>query len=187
MGTKCKQLRRIAIEHGMNSPEAREWRLHSKHCEKCRMEIFILDSLKNQAEEQSAHLGRNEVEQLMNVVRRNAENKSRFSSSLLLKIACILILLFSVFSLYQQSPGNNEENTTIHNTENSTGKISLIKLNLKKNKAHTPAAPPSLSETADNDMDSLRERVENQKQLLADLIDREMPYFDETEMYGPRN
>ena len=69
MNRKCDQLRTRAMEHGEGSEEYTAWVLHCRHCSECRSELFILETLREDAEDEKVHLPREKVAQLAMMAR----------------------------------------------------------------------------------------------------------------------
>ena len=69
MNRKCDQLRTRAMEHGEGSEEYAAWVLHCRHCSECRSELFILETLREDAEDEKVHLPREKVAQLAMMAR----------------------------------------------------------------------------------------------------------------------
>ena len=69
MNHKCDQLRTRAMEHGEGSEEYAAWVLHCRHCSECRSELFILETLREDAEDEKVHLPREKVAQLAMMAR----------------------------------------------------------------------------------------------------------------------
>ena len=69
MNRKCDHLRTRAMEHGEGSEEYAAWVLHCRHCSECRSELFILETLREDAEDEKVHLPREKVAQLAMMAR----------------------------------------------------------------------------------------------------------------------
>ena len=69
MNRKCDQLRTRAMEHGESSEEYAAWVRHCRHCSDCRSELFILETLREDAEDEKVHLPREKVAQLAMMAR----------------------------------------------------------------------------------------------------------------------
>lgn len=69
MSKGCDELRDAALANGLESREGLAWRVHCRGCAKCREELFILETLQRQARDERRHLGRREVETLLQQVR----------------------------------------------------------------------------------------------------------------------
>lgn len=69
MNRKCDQLRTRAMEHGEGSEEYAAWVRHCRHCSDCRSELFILETLREDAEDEKVHLPREKVAQLAMMAR----------------------------------------------------------------------------------------------------------------------
>ena len=57
------------MEHGEGSEEYAAWVLHCRHCSECRSELFILETLREDAEDEKVHLPREKVAQLAMMAR----------------------------------------------------------------------------------------------------------------------
>ncbi|MBR5025082.1 MAG: hypothetical protein IKX48_08440 [Victivallales bacterium] len=57
------------MEHGEGSEEYTAWVLHCRHCSECRSELFILETLREDAEDEKVHLPREKVAQLAMMAR----------------------------------------------------------------------------------------------------------------------
>jgi len=71
MKRRCKVLRERALKAGIDSPEASMWRIHSRSCLDCQTEHFLLEALQRQAHSQRQHLGRAEVDELLEAARKH--------------------------------------------------------------------------------------------------------------------
>ena len=69
MNRKCDQLRTRAMEHGEGREEYAAWVRHCRHCSDCRSELFILETLREDAEDEKVHLPREKVAQLAMMAR----------------------------------------------------------------------------------------------------------------------
>jgi hypothetical protein len=94
MKPKCEEIRERAFRDGLGSPAAAEWRSHCRSCPDCRTELFILEHLERQASEERQHLGRDEVQKLLDTAR--SQHHRRTANPILvwgLRAACIAGLL----------------------------------------------------------------------------------------------
>jgi hypothetical protein len=57
------------MEHGEGSEEYAAWVRHCRHCSDCRSELFILETLREDAEDEKVHLPREKVAQLAMMAR----------------------------------------------------------------------------------------------------------------------
>ena len=64
MNHRCEHLRNRAMEHGEGSEEYMAWAFHCRHCSDCQSELFILETLREDAEGEKVHLPREKVAQL---------------------------------------------------------------------------------------------------------------------------
>ena len=64
MNHRCEHLRTRAMEHGEGSEEYAAWVFHCRHCSDCQSELFILETLREDAEGEKVHLPREKVAQL---------------------------------------------------------------------------------------------------------------------------
>ncbi len=69
MNHKCDQLRTRAMSHGEGSEEYAAWVRHCRHCSDCQSELFILETLREDAEGEKVHLPREKVAQLAMMAR----------------------------------------------------------------------------------------------------------------------
>ena len=69
MNRKCEQLRTRAMEHGEGSEEYMAWVRHCRHCSDCRSELFILETLREDAEGERVRLPREKVAQMAMMAR----------------------------------------------------------------------------------------------------------------------
>ena len=69
MNRKCEQLRTRAMEHGEGSEEYTAWVRHCRHCSDCRSELFILETLREDAEGARVRLPREKVAQMAMMAR----------------------------------------------------------------------------------------------------------------------
>jgi len=69
MNRKCEQLRTRAMEHGEGSEEYAAWVHHCRHCSDCRSELFILETLREDAEGARVRLPREKVAQMAMMAR----------------------------------------------------------------------------------------------------------------------
>jgi hypothetical protein len=94
MKPKCEEIRERAFRDGLGSPAAAEWRNHCRSCPDCRTELFILEHLERQASEERQHLGRDEVQKLLDTAR--TRHHPRRANPILvwgLRAACLVGLL----------------------------------------------------------------------------------------------
>lgn len=109
MSRKCDVLREKAMREGEGSAAEAAWKRHSRECPDCETEIFVLETLKHQAENERMHLPRKDMAMLLGVVRQQyrqpREKRSGFFCTawqLSWKAAAMALL---VFSLLQIIPG----------------------------------------------------------------------------------
>lgn len=77
MKRRCRVLRERALKAGIDSPEASVWRIHSRSCPDCQTEHFLLEALQRQAQTQRQHLGRAEVDELLEAARQHHGRRQR--------------------------------------------------------------------------------------------------------------
>ncbi len=77
MNRKCDQLRTRAMEHGEGSEEYKAWVRHCRHCSDCQSELFILETLREDAEGERVHLPREKVAQLAMMARSRYGKRRR--------------------------------------------------------------------------------------------------------------
>jgi len=70
MTRRCEQLREQALQHGLDSKAGLAWRIHSRSCEHCRISLFLLEAMEQQAIRERQHLGHDEVATLLAAVKR---------------------------------------------------------------------------------------------------------------------
>ena len=61
------------MEHGEGSEEYKAWVRHCRHCSDCQSELFILETLREDAEGERVHLPREKVAQLAMMARSRWE------------------------------------------------------------------------------------------------------------------
>ena len=77
MNRKCDQLRTRAMEHGEGSEEYKAWVRHCRHCSDCQSELFILETLREDAEGERVHLPREKVAQMAMMARSRYGKRRR--------------------------------------------------------------------------------------------------------------
>ena len=64
MNHRCEHLRNRAMARGEGTEEYAAWVFHCRHCPDCQSELFILETLREDAEGEKVHLPREKVAQL---------------------------------------------------------------------------------------------------------------------------
>ena len=78
MNRKCEQLRTRAMEHGEGSEEYMAWVRHCRHCSDCRSELFILETLREDAEGVRVRLPREKVAQMAMMARARYGKRHKY-------------------------------------------------------------------------------------------------------------
>ena len=78
MNRKCEQLRTRAMEHGEGSEEYMAWVHHCRHCSDCRSELFILETLREDAEGVRVRLPREKVAQMAMMARARYGKRHKY-------------------------------------------------------------------------------------------------------------
>lgn len=189
MKPKCEQIRERAFRDGLDSPAAAEWRAHCRTCPDCRTEIFILENLERQAQEERQHLRREDVEKLLETARNH--NVGRKRNLLLvwgLRAACFLALLAIGAGLL---PGERAQRvrSRIESWLRGDGSVSASLGDSTEGteigpapgavapSGPVPAAVLVPAASVQRDMRQLRRSLEDRRQSLRRLLERDFGVF----------
>jgi hypothetical protein len=195
MKPTCDEIRERAFHDGLDSPAAAEWRAHCRSCPDCRTELFILENLERQAVEDRQHLGRDEVQKLLDTA-RSQPRRHRANPLLVwgLRAACVAALLIVSVGLF---PGEFASQMRTRVQAWFDGKPlpdapeSLLRMT-RANQPQTlpnqpvPAAATVPAADLDRQLRLIRDRVDRRRESLQHLLERDFgPFSPEDACYAP--
>ncbi len=193
MRSRCDRLREEALTHGSDSPSSRVWRIHARSCPKCRTEIFVLETLEDQALSERRHLGRKEVAELLAEARRQhgARPGRRFAGGLAwsLRFACLVAICTGAAYLLYMGPGaghpREQDLTAALSLPDANGGNYSVPLlspaaeheaairEILSSQSGEPAGRPNIR-SLDQRVRRLRRAVERRREALLELLERDL-------------
>ena len=183
MRSRCKEIREQALDRGFNGVEALSWRIHSRSCPDCRTELYLLETLQQQAADRRYHLGRNEVAELFQAVREQqpAPSPLAFSWTWTLRLAC-LCLIFMVFAeFFRTEPEPSEVLRALPQTDGAGASLEPAEYATDTSGTEEPATPdvgqrPDVFPGAglDQRLHDLRRCVDARRASLLQLIQQDL-------------
>jgi hypothetical protein len=192
MKPKCEEIRERAFRDGLEGPAAAEWRAHCRSCPDCRTELFILEHLERQASEERQHLGRDEVQTLLETARN--QKRRRTANPILvwgLRAACVTGLLVLGIGLLpsefgghmrvriqcwlQGKPQPDAPATSL--AAKRSGETDASRASATPSQP-VPAAVKQPAPHLDHKLRDIRERMDRRRESLQRLLERD---------FGPSN
>lgn len=124
MNHRCEHLRTRAMEHGEGSEEYAAWVFHCRHCSDCQSELFILETLREDAEGEKVHLPREKVAQLAMMAqarygKRRKHRAGRMIWGLVWKVSALAAMITLLLRVVPLEWGKN----TLENSGNAMGAL----------------------------------------------------------------
>jgi len=187
MSRRCNDLREKALARGFDSRDAHAWRIHCRSCPGCRTELYLLETLQRQAQNERRHLPRREVAELLEQARDRFPRNPRAASAWAwtFRFACFAVVFLIVAHMQRRNAwnGGHPQASALPDLGEASGtnQADVAQLHAsgsapgKQQLATAPTAQPlpvsPLEETFDEKLRQMRLRINSRRDRIMELLD----------------